>query len=502
MKEIFKCFIKTLAPVHIGCDEVYEPAGFMIDEQAHTLISFDPIAFISSLDDLERNKFMSLCRRGDISSILETYQFLRGRKYPGKEVEVSTGFISHYQDTLSIPLNDKRRIQERLNRFEISRTSFLPGDNRPYIPGSSIKGAIRTACLNRLSQNEKLTREKGRFAARNLEKKLLDGGSFDTDPFRMLKVSDFMPVGGIKTKIAYAVNEKKKPSIHEAGGPYQILEIILPGCVFEGLITIEKPLKESGIRRPLSLDFLLGSLNLFYGNEKLREQNELQNISLSHSFKFDRDAIPIRVGRHSGAESVTIEGHRDIRIKGFQRGKDKFYDHATTFWFLSEYPKAKDKSNLLPFGWAQMSQLTEDLGKEFSEKERVWGEIKEKEILKREEEIERRKQEFLQERELKKARESQERKEAEEAARKKAELESMSPEDRAIEELKGFEGMTEAEAKVVEIYNSLNEFSDEKRLAVAQKLKDYWKSIDKWKKKSCSKKQWKKVSTIKGIVGD
>ena len=499
MKETFKCYIKTLAPIHIGCDEIYEPTGFLIDENARTLNAFDPIAFISSLDAEERDKIMAICRKGDISSILEIYKFLRGKTYPGKEVGVCQGFVSHYQKTLFIPTHKQRMIQQELNKFEISRTSFLAGDQRPYIPGSSVKGAIRTAYLNDLNKANQAPTEKWKYTAKNLEKKLLDSSSFDTDPFRMLKVSDFMPVGDIKAKIVYAVNEKKKSSAHEARGPYQILEVILPGAVFEGLITVERPLGKSKIRRPLSLKSLSESLKSFYKKEKNREQAELQKIQLSHVFEFGDQALPIRIGQHSGAESVTIEGHRDIRIMGVQRGDAKFDDHATTFWFASDESKAKDKSKLLPFGWAELHELTGNLENEFSEKETVWVENKKKARAKQKEEIQRQEQEVARAGELKKARELEEKREAEEAVTRKAALDAMSPEDRAIEELKSLD-ITEARA--VEIYNGLDEFSDDKRWVAAQGLKDYWVSIGKWKKKGCSKKQLKKVAAVKGLIGE
>ena len=31
-KQTFKCYIKTLSPIHVECDEVYEPTGFVMDE--------------------------------------------------------------------------------------------------------------------------------------------------------------------------------------------------------------------------------------------------------------------------------------------------------------------------------------------------------------------------------------------------------------------------------------------------------------------------------------
>ncbi|NTU63262.1 MAG: hypothetical protein HGB05_07630, partial [Chloroflexi bacterium] len=39
-------------------------------------------------------------------------------------------------------------LKQELNKFAISRTSYTPYDGMPYVPGTSLKGALRTAYLN------------------------------------------------------------------------------------------------------------------------------------------------------------------------------------------------------------------------------------------------------------------------------------------------------------------------------------------------------------------
>lgn len=45
----YYCRLKVLSPVHIGCDEVYEPTGFAIDEEQKKLIAFEAASFLSRL---------------------------------------------------------------------------------------------------------------------------------------------------------------------------------------------------------------------------------------------------------------------------------------------------------------------------------------------------------------------------------------------------------------------------------------------------------------------
>lgn len=354
-------YMRILSPVHIGCDEVYEPTGFTIDENANTLTAFDSLDFFRSLSTEDKNSFAAICRKGSLESIIELYKFMRNKQFDGHRRAVCRGFVEHYEKSLSISITNHKKIQQELNDFTIARTAFNPITQQPYIPGSAIKGALRTAYLNYLAVNEKVVPYKSndKKAAENLEKSLLHYQDIKNDPFRLLKVSDFQPVGLCRTKIVYAVNEKKKVSDKPAGGPYQTLEIIEPGAVFFGTIDVLTPPAINVISVPLKdKKALLDSASVFYTKEKSREDKELAEITLP-SLKIDTvqdGTILLRVGRHSGAESVTIDGHRNIRIK-LNDGKTTQGTRATTFWLASESSVNYQKNRLRPFGWAALSTV-------------------------------------------------------------------------------------------------------------------------------------------------
>lgn len=343
--------IKTVAPIHIGCDEAYEPMGFIVDEAKHVLRAFDALDFIRSLGPSDKTRFSAICAKGTLESLLELYKFMRDKPMQGRKVALCRSFVGHYQETLNLPAHDRRKIQQELNNFAVARTAFNPYTGVPYIPGSSIKGALRTAWLNGV-QRQRPVSKNDRRRGKELEKELLDGGEFATDPLRMVKVSDFMPVGNVRTRIVYAVNEKKKLSKFGAKGPYQILEVIEPGSFFEGTITVNDPPSRDLIRNPIERQALLNSATRFYGDELRSENDDLERINiLGVLTETPSGGFLLRVGRHSGAESVTIDGHRSIRV---MQGKDKpaiNLDHATTFWLAAEERKPETR-NLLPFGWA------------------------------------------------------------------------------------------------------------------------------------------------------
>lgn len=491
--ETYKFYIKILSPVHIGCGDAYEPTSFLLDENKGYLTVFNPLDFISSLSETEKKAFLELCEKGTIRSLLEIYHFLRGKSFIGRKIGVCSGFTEHYKKTLGLPLNNENKIKQELNGFIIERTAFLAGDGRPYIPGSSVKGALRTGYLNYLNKKNSLNPQRGRGANNKLEKGLLKG-AFGTDPFRLVKVSDFSPVGEVEAKIIYAVNEKKKDSEYRASGPYQILEAIQPGSIFSGTIKIDPPHKKANIREKITFDTLKNYVNDFYKKENLRENNELNGINLENKMDMDDSCIVMRVGRHSGCESVTIDGHRNIRIK--KKNNFVFSDKATTFWFASETSKP-DNPGIKPFGWAELGEINDGLANEYNnrennyladkadEKNKIKNQIKDKE------EEQKREEEFR----LQKEQKEKELKEMEE--KRRAKIEAMSPYEKSLFEL-GEESITEK--RVIEIYNGMDSFSDDEKVEIAKALKGYWTNKNKWDKKDCSKKQIEKVKKIKSIL--
>jgi CRISPR-associated protein Csm5 len=230
-----------------------------------------------------------------------------------------------------------------ITQFLIARTAFdVNGKERPIIPGSSVKGAIRTAVLN-LRRHVVRGRTYGLNANKELERNILQG-SFSTDPFSLLKVSDFVPVGEPKMKIVYAVNVKKM-SGRQARGPYQILEVVMEG-EFSGSITLLKAEKDRKVTSPLTFDEIAKALQAFYSNELKREERQIQTAGFKVSIPASAN---IRIGRHSGAECVTIEGFRSIRIIG---GNPSHQAHATTLWLASE--ERRRPLGCLPFGWCEL----------------------------------------------------------------------------------------------------------------------------------------------------
>lgn len=362
MEKPLKIRLHVLSPIHIGCDDVYEPTNFVIDEQRKKLIEFDPMEFVKSLNDKQRIDFTKLCEGDNLLAILKFVKSFNA-KIKGREIDIAPSLVEHYKKVLAMPTFDKKAV---INQFTINKTAYNPQTNEPYIPGTALKGALRTAYLSALA---KVSNTSGAKVSKRLEEDLLKG-SFATDPFRMVKVSDLMPVQKAHTAITYAVNKKKTESdkalLSEKGSVYQIFESIQPEAVFEGIINIES---SSIINNRIKSDYLLNEAHRFYStNQKdeikifkdtLEIEHPLIDTKFQHNFK--KSAFLIRLGRHSGAEALTIEGNRSIKIMQGQGKQPKYLDHATTLWLASDEPKPKTNGDLQPFGWAVLEVLPFDV---------------------------------------------------------------------------------------------------------------------------------------------
>lgn len=363
MEKPLKIRLHVLSPIHIGCDDVYEPTSFVIDDTKKKLIEFDPMEFVKGLTPQETTEF-SRASSGD--NLLAIFKMVRRFYKPaikGREVEITEHLVNHYKKIISMGTFDKNAV---INQFTMNKTAFNPQDNTPYIPGTSVKGALRTSYLSALAASQKVTNAQN---AKRLETDLL-GGSFDSDPFRMVKVSDLLPLNNIHTKIFYAVNKKKKLSDKASraeSGPPQIFEAIKPEASFEGAISIQMPERVANIKDPIKKEYLLKAAQRFYGTVLKDEEKCFQVIGLKsisdHPYyrqlidSFNKTAFLIRLGRHSGAEAVTIEGNRQIKI--IKRPEP--LDHATTLWLASDSPRPENNNDLQPFGWAVLEIVPFDI---------------------------------------------------------------------------------------------------------------------------------------------
>lgn len=389
--------ISTLSPVHVGCGEDYEPTNYVIHDKK--LSAFDPAKLLAALTQRDRDELTRAL--DDKNPVLAAQRFFyRHRELAAKlsthQIPVIDAINAFYESRFGKVVQREDGNKSVINHLELARTAYNPYSQFPLLPGSSLKGAMRTALLEALRHEKRkqypLQRpgdmKEGSRTAKAMEVDLL-GGSFETDPLRLLKVSDaaFLPDNTYTAKnpagesiqrkteprrICFQVNRKKHPNQFASQASINTLIECVPAGQPKSFAASLDFEHKAGLDRRLTpalqLDFqtLAKTCNQFYLERFEAEAEILQaNRYVSETWmknartrlqpagiwgkliEQDRGFL-LRVGRHSGAESVTIDAPRSIKI---MKGKKNFEyrQEATTLWLASDDKDAQQ--NMQPFGW-------------------------------------------------------------------------------------------------------------------------------------------------------
>jgi len=391
--------ISTLSPVHVGCGEDYEPTNYVIDDE--TLYAFDPARLLASLSDKQRDEFNRAL--DDRDPILATQKFFYRHKTAAKDIAshstpVAKAAAQFYAKRIGQVANLQDNGGKVINKLEIARTAFNPMSGLPILPGSSLKGSMRTAVLEALRQQQGHSQfplsdqDAGRFsaaskAANSMEKDLM-GGAFQTDPMRLIKLSDaeFQP-GSYKARngkgeeitverkaraVLFQANRKKRPNQFASRASIETLVECVPAGqprAFHASLNIERKARQSQGTPNTQLDWeaLAKACNDFYlarldEELKLIEANQFATEPWIKNARgrlapggiwgkaiAEGKGFMLRVGRHSGAESVTVDAPRKIKILGAKGQPPAWKDHATTLWLAASEPGMD--TGMWPFGW-------------------------------------------------------------------------------------------------------------------------------------------------------
>jgi CRISPR-associated protein Csm5 len=347
-----KLKLTAISPIHIGTGEVYEPTNFVIDNKV--LYHFKDEDFFMALSDIDKKAFMNILNENRSDSFARINKFVKSKidiakKVSFLKVNTTDGIQKDYDKKIGQVVQFEKQGRDAtkvFNKFEIQKTQrkqIKSKDNYiyiGYITGSSLKGAISTAYQEYIfnTQGEQARREQ--FQNQDMTQNI----------FKEFKLSD-SKVLKVSTKIGFACNKERfeeednssmstfieiicKDSILEMDLNYKDLDInsILNSCnshylpIFKTIFEPETNGKDEWINEYLPEDFY----------EKYKDFTPKGNQFL------------IRVGKHSGARAVTIDGQRQIRVKENKR-RTITTDQETTSWLFGE--KSNSNSNLLPFGW-------------------------------------------------------------------------------------------------------------------------------------------------------
>lgn len=395
------CHISTLTPVHIGCGEDYYPTNYVID--GGYLHYFGELQLVEALSPEELQEIGRLAEiRDGKTAIRRIQKFVQNQSralvgVTQHTVSVSPAIHELYRDTVDG--------KKDLNKLAIQRNTHNPHTQQGYIPGSSIKGSIRTAILNTcLEQNSHYKSElkeavseamqrygnasDKRYAKRDIQRtirqtgrdvqgELLNYRKVTEDPMRLLKIGDAEyahPDALNGLEVRYAVNRKKvvstKKSMAEERDLYTLLECLSAhrSRSFKMELTLLSGSELASWKQRLPFESIRELADLCNGYYFPRLCDELEKLSeLNHGGALwletlqgllkgelrqalvKQQAFLLRIGKHSGADSNTLDDVRCIEIMQRQGQPPKFLDHATTLWLAAD---SKDQQGgMLPFGW-------------------------------------------------------------------------------------------------------------------------------------------------------
>ena len=385
--QIRELWITPLSPVHMGTDEDYTPTNYVIDGDA--LFEFDHRA-LARLPEAERRRLDSiLAARANDTMLRQIQGFIyknRERLIPGaiNVVRTSPGIAALYASRVGQVAQREEIGRQIHNKLEIERASYRADDRRLYLPGTGLKGAIRTALLDDINQGRGLV--SSRENNRDLQQRLLGYTmrELHQDPLRLLQMGDCHWQGDEtlnSAEILFAVNRKKsavtdaqgrlRESMAEGKGLYQLLECAAPLRLraFRGQLAIPDPRGVDERKLPrhrFDFEYIARACQRFYGQLWHREQDLLRKrgyldeewMQQTGDLLDDPDlrrrieegsAFLLRVGRHSGAEAVTLNGLRSIKIMRGRGQRDAWEDSPRTLWLAAR--DTTEQRYLRPFGW-------------------------------------------------------------------------------------------------------------------------------------------------------
>jgi len=331
--KIYRVIGELLSPIHIGTGKVWEPLDYYIDSAKNRLYPFSSEKILTQLNEKEKQEFYNLIEDDDIDRIR---QFI---------IQKAKSLISHNNGrailaTPSVSQLYKDKIHDIHNQLLIQPMIRLTGHHCVYIPGSSLKGAIRTAIVSELAQVSGLPKPKpfGREVW-NFESDVLKCRDAKSDPFRAVKLAD-ANLDDDASFVCQVANARRDRNgkldatsiqlIHEVTHSVISSEEYGKHITFETELRLDDGLmnQKGGVSQRITLDQILDSCNRFYKDKMDMEHEKFydnsQSLAENESKKlfdqaFDKNECLIRVGRFSGVESVTLDEYRDPQPPGREK---------------------------------------------------------------------------------------------------------------------------------------------------------------------------------------
>lgn len=382
MKERYKIKIEPLTAVHIGTGEKCTPLDYKITSKiGNTDLKKNMYLKFSSdkiLNRLIESKNQEKVKQFDVASVKgnmkELQSFFQENLTDFSDIdypcEITSDFLKIYQKN-----REKDPLDNALEVWQIYRPE---GKKTPVIPGSSIKGAIRTAVLNSILYNisdenyndlkEKFSEEKNKKNFDSVLQKELLGKYSDAknDPFRSIRFSDCtFPAKDSQIVVSLSNITVDKRAQSFASNEMMILAEAIKGRFMEstlstdGLVEINSDLfSKKQTSYNITMKDIIKSCNEFFSIQFDNEYDKFYANSYDDSCNFinklkkeidsickTENSFVVRLGRWSQVEFVTFGS--DFRTPKTPVRKGKVIPHGTSRTVLNY------NGQYLPMGWCK-----------------------------------------------------------------------------------------------------------------------------------------------------
>jgi len=315
--KIYKLHCDILSPIHIGSGGEIDPLSYIIDAGRLYGISFDK--FLYAMNDETRTRFEGLIDKGDLVEI---------RKFVAENINKESNTVFTIEVSPKVASLYKAKIDDIENQLLIHPFIRTEGDSIPLMPGSSIKGAIRTAIISELAKNSNLPKPRDAREEYGFESIVLGFKDGKDDPFRGLRMRDKVLQRG-ETIVREVKNVSRKKGSLEANNIQIICEVTHAlvtgkGVSFETEMSFDNELYSTKfLSRTFSIEQVINPCKNFYRDKMEQEHkkfykgSEVEKISDKLlNISYDDKSFPLRLGRFSGVESVTLDNYRNPRPPG------------------------------------------------------------------------------------------------------------------------------------------------------------------------------------------
>ncbi|MDH5682281.1 MAG: type III-A CRISPR-associated RAMP protein Csm5 [Spirochaetota bacterium] len=351
----YKLSVIPITGIHIGTGDEISPLEYTIvsEENKDIFRRFQPEKILAGFSEGQKNRLDKLIDNNKIQEIMALFHQHVTEENCLYECDISQDEAMEYYDKI----NDLR------NQLIISEMYRDRGHFQPVIPGSSLKGAIRTAIINQLSPSGKQYGQRDEYY---LVKDSLKKDNAFNDPFRSVRITD-CPVKGQKIQsIQRFINFKENRNNGQdfTDKMRMVMEVIRGKLMggdssAEGYLDIDERLNriQSEIKKwrpsPVKIDLkmIIHACNQFFmknmeaEHRKFYENSMYKRLSdISHTMiNWTKEKIQkkncclIRLGRFSHVENVTEEKYRNPKTKkGYGNTRTLMNKEFPTGWAILE----------------------------------------------------------------------------------------------------------------------------------------------------------------------